>query len=125
MGSRLGVWVVTAGLMAGTATAALGASVYEDVLHAVNNADEGTVAQLLAKGVDVNTVGPNGDSLLMIAARHGKPQMMKAILAARPRVNQRNGYGETALMMAAINGHVEAARQLLAQGAELNHGGWT
>ena len=82
-----------------TAGMALG-GVYEDMLHAVNNDDEHTVAQLLKRGVDVNTVDANGDSLLALAARRGKLEMVKTLLDARPRVNSRNGRGETALMLA-------------------------
>src|SRR5689334_20443815 len=107
-------------LTGGTAVA----GVYEDMLHAVNNDDEQTVAQLLKRGVDVNTVDANGDSLLALAARRGKPEMVKTVLDARPRVNSRNSRGETALMLATFNGHTDAVRALLAQGAEFNHSGW-
>ena len=108
-------------LVAGSAT---GAGVYEDMLHAVNNDDTQTVSRLLQRGMDVNTVDAKGDSLLMLAARIGKPEMVKAILGARPRINTRNALGETALMLAAFNGHTEAVRLLLAQDAEINHPGW-
>lgn len=116
------------GLLAGVlllASLAAQSDSYEDALHAVNNDDERTVAELLRRGLDVNTIGPNGDSLLMLAAKHGKPQMMKIVLDAKPRVNLRNAYGETALMMAVFQGHTEVVRQLLARGAEINHPGWT
>jgi hypothetical protein len=101
------------------------AGVYEDMVHAVNNDDERTVTELLKKGVDVNSIGPNGDSLLIIAVRHGNPAMVKAVLDGRPRVDLRNAQGETALMLAALNGRLEVVRQLLERGAEVNHGGWT
>ena len=96
----LGAWLLIAATVAG-------AGVYEDMLHAVNNDDERAVGDLLKKGVDVNTVGPNGDSLLMLAVRQGKPAMVKTVLDARPRVNARNAYGETALMLAAFSGQLE------------------
>lgn len=114
-------WVAGALLLAAGIACA---GVYEDMLHAVNNDDEDTVAQLLKRGVDVNTVDANGDSLLALAARRGKPEMMKTILDAHPRLNSRNGHGETALMLAAFNGHTEAVRALLAEGADFNHPGW-
>ena len=101
------------------------AGVYEEMLDAVNNDDERSVAELLKRGMDVNTVGPNGDSVLMVAARHGKPGMVKTVLDARPRINVRNAFGETALMLAVFQGHTEVVRQLLTRGAEVNHSGWT
>jgi ankyrin repeat protein len=112
----LGVLMLAAGISV--------AGVYEDMLHAVNNDDEQAVSQLLKRGVDVNTVDANGDSLLALAARRGKPEMMKTLLDARPRINTRNAHGETALMLAAFNGHTGAVQALLAQGAEFNHPGW-
>src|SRR5688572_23779454 len=100
------------------------AGVYEDMIHAVNNDDDRTVADLLKRGADVNMVSPESESLLMIAARHGKPKMVKTILDRRPRVNARNAFGETALMLATYQGHTDVVRQLLSQGAEVNHDGW-
>jgi ankyrin repeat protein len=121
---RLGLGIVMVIFMA--LPAAVGAAgVYDDLIHAVNNDDERTVAELLKRGVDVNSVGPNGDSLLMLAARHGRPPMVKLVLDAQPRVNARNAYGETALMVATFRGHTDVVRQLLARGAEVNHPGWT
>lgn len=120
---RLGRWI--AGSMVLLAAGLAPAGVYEDMVHAVNNDDERTVIGLLKKGVDVNSIGPNGDSLLIIAVRHGNPAMVKTVLDGRPRVNLRNAHGETALMLAALNGRLEVARQLLERGAEVNHAGWT
>ena len=74
-------------MMAAGVAAAAGA--YEDMLHAVNNDDEAAVTQLLKKGMDVNTVGPHGDSLLMLAARHGKPQIWSARSGAAGRSRPR------------------------------------
>src|SRR5688500_14683064 len=119
----IGRWLAVALLLVACGGATAGA--LEDAVHAVNNDDERTVADLLRRGLDVNTVGPNSESLLMIAARHGRPTMVKTIPDPRPRINARNAFGETALMLAAYQGHTEVVRQLLAQGAEINHEGWT
>src|SRR4030095_1311632 len=107
------------------ACSAAHAGVYEDMLQAIDISDERGVANLLKRGVDVDTVAPNGNTILMLAAKEGKPGMVKTILAARPKINARNPYGETALMLAVFNGHTEVVKQLLAQGAEVNHDGWT
>src|SRR5687767_15884886 len=103
----VGRWLAVALLVVACGGATAGA--LEDIVHAVNNDDERTVADLLKRGVDVNTVGPNSESLLMIAARHGRPKMVKIILDGRPRINARNAYGETALMLATYQGQIGRA----------------
>ena len=85
------------------------------MIQAIGIDDERTVANLLKRGVDVDTVAPDGSTLLMLAAKAGKPPMVKTLLAARPKVNARNSFGETALMLAAFAGHLEVVRLLLAQ----------
>lgn len=113
-------------LLAACAGAAAG--VYEDMIHAVASDDERTVASLLKRGVDVDTVvaDTDGATLLIVAARAGKPAMVKTLLAAHPKVNARNARGETALMFAAFGGHLEVVQLLLASGAEANPAsGWT
>ena len=107
------------------ACAGAAAGVYEDMIQAIGLDDERTVANLLKRGVDADTVAPDGSTLLMVAAKSGKPSMVKTLLTARPRVNARNSFGETALMLAAFGGHLEIVQLLLANGAEVNQPGWT
>lgn len=104
---------------------AVQAGAYEDMLHAIHIDDERTMVQLLQRGMDVDTVSPRGETLLMLAAREGKPGAVKTLLAARPRLQTRNSLGESALMLATILGHTEIARLLLDAGAPVNHDGWT
>ena len=119
---NLRIWAGTVALLACSGAGAAG--VYEDMVRAMELNDERAVAGLLKRGVDVDMVTPNGDTLLMVAAKEGKPGMVNTILGAKPKVNARNPYGETALMLAVFHGHAEIARQLIAQGAEVNHNGW-
>ena len=98
---------------------------YDDMLQAIEIDDERGVTALLKRGVDPDIVTQKGESLLMVAARSAKPGVVKAILAARPKVNSRNAQGETALMLAAIGGRLEIVRMLLDGGAEPNQPGWT
>jgi uncharacterized protein len=107
------------------ACASAPAGVYEDMIQAIGRDDERTVADLLKRGVDADTVTPDGSTLLMAAVKSGKPSMVKTVLAARPRINARNSLGETALMLAAFGGHLEIVQMLLTQGAEVNQSGWT
>ena len=114
-----------AALLLLVACAGASAGVYEDMIQAIGLDDERTVANLLKRGVDADTVTPDGSTLLMVAAKSGKPSMVKTVLAARPKVNARNSLGETALMLAAFGGHLEVVQILLPQGAEVNQPGWT
>lgn len=116
---------VAGAILLSASVAAFGGA-YEDMIQAMAIDDDRTVAALLKRGMDADTaVPPDGDTLLMLAAKSGKPAMVQAVLAARPKVNARNRHGETALMKAAFHGHIEAVRLLLERGAEVNHGGWT
>lgn len=114
-------------LLAGlwTFSSAVQAGAYEDMLHAIHMDDERTMVQLLQRGMDVDTVNPKGETLLMLAAREGKPNMVKTLLTARPRLQTRNPLGESALMLATILGHTEVAKLLLDAGAPVNQSGWT
>ena len=70
------------------------AGAYEDMLHAIRTDDHWTVTDLLKRGVDADSVSPEGETLLMLAAREGKPSVIKAILAGKPRIQARNPRGE-------------------------------
>ncbi|HET7157864.1 MAG TPA: hypothetical protein VFI62_02640, partial [Burkholderiales bacterium] len=50
-----------------------GAATYDNMLQAIELDDHRTVSELLKRGVDVDTVNPKGESILMLAARAGKP----------------------------------------------------
>jgi ankyrin repeat protein len=101
------------------------AAAYEDMLQAIHIDDERKIVELLQRGMDIDTVNPRGETLLMLAAREGKPNVVKTLLAARPRLQTRNPLGESALMLATILGHTEIAKLLLDAGAPVNHDGWT
>ena len=101
------------------------AGAYEDMLHAIHMDDEKAITELFRLRMDGETVNPRGETLLMLAAREGKPNVVKTILNARPRLYTRNPLGESALMLATIMGHTEVVQQLLAAGAPVNHNGWT
>jgi uncharacterized protein len=114
---------VLVGLLGSSASVQAGA--YEDMLQAIHLDDEKAIVELFRRGMDVDTVSPKGESLLMLAVREGKPSVVKTILAARPRLHVRNPLGESALMLAAILGHTEIAKMLLDAGAPVNQSGWT
>ncbi|MBM3373776.1 MAG: ankyrin repeat domain-containing protein, partial [Betaproteobacteria bacterium] len=101
------------------------ASAYDDMQVAIRNGNESAVMDLLRRGMDVDTVNPQGETLLMMAAREGKPAVVRALLAGMARLQARSPIGESALMLAAIHGHAEVVRMLLDAGAPVNQPGWT
>ena len=76
----------------------------EDFVIAVANDRVGQVKDMLARGVDPNTVDAQGDPALVVAARGGNLDTVKVLLAAKADVNARNRFGDTAIMVAALSG---------------------
>jgi Ankyrin repeats (3 copies) len=60
------------------------------------------------------------DSVLMLAAQHGHPDVVRALLAKGAQIDDRNRFGETALMQAALAGFPQVIRLLAAKGANVN-----
>ncbi len=78
------------------------------------------VSQLLSAGADPNASMPESETALLTAARTGKAEVVKALLARGANVNARDSYrGETALMWAAGKNNVDAIRMLIEFGADL------
>src|SRR4030095_9116590 len=89
-------------------------------LAAVNgNAD--VMRDLLDAGANPNAVLPEGETVLMTAARTGSPAAVTLLLDRAADVNaQDRWYGESALMWAAAQNHSEAVRILIARGAPVD-----
>lgn len=102
-----------------------GADTYDDMMNAVKLGDTPAVVALLKRGVDVDTTDREGNSLLMLAARDGRLELVDIFLGQRPKVNFRNSAGDTALRLAAFNGHQAIVEKLIAAGAHVNMSGWT
>jgi uncharacterized protein len=118
---RIVTWLV----FASAATAAMAQQVYEDLIVAVANDRADEVKRLVARGMDANSVDPNGEPLLYTAARSGYRATVDVLLVAKANVNAKNRFGDTPLMAAALNGHLEIVRKLRTQGADLEPRGWT
>ncbi len=99
---------------------------YEDFFSAIEVDNESGLRQLLARGMDPNTLDPRGQHGLFLALRGGSPKVF-ALLMQHPdtKVDQANAVGETPLMMAALRGNLEAMKALIAKGAPVNRPGWT
>lgn len=100
---------------------------YDDWFHAVQLDDDQTVASLLKRGFDPNTIERDrGDSGLMIAIRENAMRVFMVLLNARDiELDQKASNGDTPLMLAAFKANKPAVKALLEKGAAVNRPGWT
>ncbi len=79
------------------------------------------VRQLIASGVDANTIDKDADTTaLMQAVEHGNSEMVQALFAAGANVNLKNKRGQTALMHLGEHSTARMVCDLIAAGAKLN-----
>ena len=96
----------------------------EELLKAVNDGDAKSVGFYLDKGLDQDTADPDGNTILMIAARLGHQSVVSLLIGRKANVTRRSSHGDTALMLACLKGHLAIAELLVANGAQLSHPGW-
>jgi ankyrin repeat protein len=73
---------------------------------------------LLKDGLAVDAQDAKGNTLLMLAAYHGKAETVAMLLKARATVDLRNAKGQTPLGGVAFKGYVDIATLLLEAGAD-------
>ncbi|HKN10623.1 MAG TPA: ankyrin repeat domain-containing protein, partial [Pseudomonadota bacterium] len=112
-------------LLFAAAPVAAADSAYDTFVQAVATDRSDQVRAMLARGTDPNTVDPNGDPVLLVAARAGWQPTLDALLGAGAKVDARNPFGDRPIGVAALNGHLAIVKTLLAHGAELDAPGWT
>jgi uncharacterized protein len=113
------------GALWGLASQAL-AGAYEDYFRAIKADDTRALTTLLFRGMDPNTVDPDGIPGLVLAVRDGSLRVVNLLLAQnKMQVEARTKQDESALMMAALSGNEELARALITKGADVNKTGWT
>ena len=96
------------------------AGAYEDMEEAMIRQDPSAIIDLLKRGVDVNTVDREGNSLLTQAVKRDLPEAVDSPMAHRARLNPRNKHGETAVSIAAYTGKLAYEKKLVEGGAEVN-----
>jgi ankyrin repeat protein len=102
------------------------AGAYEDFFSAVERDDAWQVQSLLDRGVDPNSVSPQGQYALMLALRKPSPAVAQVLISSpATRVELRSDKDESPLMLAAIKGQLELCRRLIARNADVNKPGWT
>lgn len=102
------------------------AGAYEDFFRAIEVDNDSGLRQLLARGMDPNTLDPKGLHGLFLALRGGSAKVT-GVLLQHPdtKIDTANAVGETPLMMAALRAHVDAMKALIDRGAAVNRPGWT
>jgi hypothetical protein len=80
----------------------------------------GQLHELLARGADVNASNGAGVTALMIAAFHGRLEMVRALTDHGADVNLMDKDGFTAAMLAHHSDHEDIVRTLVARGAKRN-----
>jgi ankyrin repeat protein len=83
----------------------------------------GELGAIVERGVPVNLTGPNGDSLLILAAYHDHPETVGMLLEHGADPNRVNDRGQTALGAAVFRRSAESTRLLLDHGADPHAGG--
>ena len=88
------------------------------VSHAIQINDLKIVKMLIEAGCDVNcgSTGKNyGNTPLMIAAWHGRDDLVEALIEAGACLNQQDANGFTPLIKACLRGHPSSAKIILSQ----------
>jgi len=80
--------------------------------------DTAGLAALLKDGLAVDAQDAKGNTLLMLAAYHGKAETVALLLKARATVDLRNAKGQTPLGGVAFKGYADIATLLLDAGAD-------
>ena len=110
--------------LAGTGAAYAGS--FEDFFNAIRQDNAQKVSELLARGFDVNTIDPKGQTGLYLALREPSPKAAQVLIDwPKTDVNKLNAQGESILMLAALKGQLDLADRLIKKGADVNKTGWT
>src|SRR5215510_10729282 len=91
-----------------------------DLLRIAESGDVAKLERALARGGDVNACDASGVTALMVAAYHGRLEMVRALLEHGAEPNAANSEGLTAAMLADDAGHEEIVRHLVALGIKRN-----
>jgi uncharacterized protein len=81
------------------------------------------LAEYVDAGVPANLTNDKGDTLLILAAYHGHPETVAALLARGADHGRANDRGQTALAAAVFRQSAETVTRLLDAGADPDAGG--
>lgn len=99
---------------------------YDDFFKSIEIDDSAAVSALLRRGLDPNTLGPKGESPLILAIQSGALKTAKVILDhPNTQVEARTLQDESPLMLAALKGYAEICKRLIERDADVNKPGWS
>ena len=109
------------------ASLAQAGNIVDDARQSIQLDDASGVKNDLRRGLDVNFIDEDGNSLLMLAAKEGSTKSAALLLSAGARIHFNNAVGDNALLLATFWGHEDIVDLLLARQASLgaNPRGWT
>jgi hypothetical protein len=88
------------------------------VFDLVRAGDAATVAGYVDRGVPVDLTNAKGDTLLLLAAYHEHPDLVRALLERKADPNRVSGRGQTALVAAVFRQNLGIVEALLDAGAD-------
>jgi len=88
------------------------------VFDLVRDGEASRVAEYVDGGVPVNLTNANGDTLLLLAAYHEHPDVVRVLLDRDADPDRVNGRGQTALVAAVFRQNLGVVEALLAAGAD-------
>ncbi|EON23912.1 MULTISPECIES: ankyrin repeat domain-containing protein [Nocardioides] len=80
------------------------------------------LAEFLDHGLPIDSVSESGDSLLMLAAYHDRPETVSMLLDRGADPDQRNSRDQSIVAGALFKGADDVVRRLVAAGADLDAG---
>lgn len=72
-----------------------------------------------SENIHIDTLGPNGMTLLMLAAQNGHTDVCLKLLNKKANIHTKNINGESAAMLAAKNGHTSTCMKLIERSADI------
>jgi uncharacterized protein len=121
---RLRIWILL--LVGWCAAPLLWAGAYDDFFIAIKQDNTTAVRGLLQRGLDPNTINPEGAPAVMMALRISSFKVAQLLLEhPQLEVNALTQENESPLMLAALKGQLKLVELLLQRGADVNKTGWT
>jgi len=96
------------------ASLAQAGNIVDDARQSIQLDDVSGVKDDLLRGLDVNFIDEDGNSLLMLAAKEGSTKSAALLLGAGARIHLNNAVGDSALLLATFWGH-EGMRKIFRQ----------
>ena len=97
----------------------------DELIKAVEEGNVKRTAFYLDRGMDPNSSDPDGNTILMIAARLGHTELVSDLIARKASLTRQTKTGDTALMMACLGNHLDVVKMLVSAGAPVESGhGW-